>query len=92
MTPPPTQRQVDELALRIVKLGRIACAHIQILGVVAMVYGVLWLIDHWDTSPWWVLAGAFGSLTLLCGFYFLDAVRVKTVLTMLEKQVTSSRR
>jgi len=92
VTPPPTQRQVDELALRIVKLGRIACAHIQILGVVAMVYGVLWLIDHWDTSPWWVLAGAFGSLALCCGFYFLDAVRVKTALTMLEQHVTSSRR
>ena len=92
MKPPPTQRQVDELALRIVKLGRIACTHIQILGVVAMVYGVLWLVDHWNTSPWWSLAVAFGPLTLLCGFYFLDAVRVKTALTMLEQHVTSSRR
>ena len=92
MKPPPTQRQVDELALRIVKLGRIACTHIQILGVVAMGYGVLWLVDHWDTSPWWSLTLAFGPLTLLCGFYFLDAVRTKVALTMLEQHVTSSRR
>ena len=91
MKPPPTQRQLDELALGIVKLGRGACSHIQILAVVAMGYGVVWLVDHWDTSPWWVLAVAFGPLTLW-GFYFLDAVRTKVALTMLEQHVKSSRR